>query len=95
MLAEEYPHVDFYAITGESRDSVATFLEQKNYRWDHLIIIPGYKKGDYDPGIQVYPSTFLIDKKGIVQDVFWGGRLRQIIASLEVLDGIFSTQINK
>ncbi|MDR1098444.1 MAG: hypothetical protein LBL57_09965, partial [Tannerella sp.] len=75
--------------------SVATFLEQKNYRWDHLIIIPGYNKEDYDPGIQVYPATFLTDKKGIVQDVFGGGRLRQIIASLEVLDRIFSTQINK
>ncbi|HBX44986.1 TlpA family protein disulfide reductase [Limibacterium fermenti] len=86
LLAKEYPNIDFYAITSDDKDSVVHFLEQNNEKWDNIVIIPDYNKEAYDPGIYVYPSTFLINKERIIQNVFWGASLRQIFTALDVLD---------
>ena len=86
VLAEEYPDINFYAITTDDKDTVMTFLSQKNYKWDNIIIIPNYNKKDYNPGINTYPATIFFDKERIVKNVHFRGTLRPMIAILEGLD---------
>jgi len=85
-LAKDFPNFDFYAITTENKTEVTDFLNQKNYKWDNIVIIPDYNKEDYAPEIHLYPACVIMNKERIVQDACFKENLRQIIALMENLD---------
>ena len=39
-LSEEYPETDIFAITGNSRDTVRSFMQKHNFKWEYIHLIP-------------------------------------------------------
>ena len=38
-LSEEYPETDIFAITGNSRDTVRSFMQKHNFKWENIHLI--------------------------------------------------------
>jgi len=86
ILAKEFPNFNFYAITTENKTVVADFLNQKNYKWDNIVIVTDYNLADYNPEIHYYPACIFMNKDRIIQNVCFKENLRQKIALMENLD---------
>lgn len=73
-LKAEYQNdeVEFLAITFDSQKQVAQFLEKTNFDFK---IIPDAQKLIETYGIQGFPTSVVIDKKGLVVDSKMGGSM--------------------
>lgn len=70
-LAEEYKYMNviFLALAPEKPFRIHKFLKKNSFRYN---IIPAAKKYTHQLKIEKYPVHFVIDKKGIIRDVFTG-----------------------
>ena len=69
-LSEEYPETDIFAITGNSRDTVRSFMQK----------YPLFKK------IQIAPFSVIVDRDLVIKDVFVAEGMRRMLTVLDSLD---------
>ena len=88
-LREEYPETDIFAITGNSRDTVRSFMQKHNFKWEniHLILDCSYEeKYPIFSDIQVIPFSVIVDRNLVIKDVFVAEGMRRMLTVLDSLD---------
>ena len=88
-LSEEYPETDIFAITGNSRDTVRSFMQKHNFKWEniHLILDCSYEeKYPIFSDIQVIPFSVIVDRNLVIKDVFVAEGMRRMLTVLDSLD---------
>ncbi|WP_337752628.1 TlpA disulfide reductase family protein, partial [Coprobacter fastidiosus] len=79
-LREEYPETDIFAITGNSRDTVRSFMQKHNFKWEniHLISDCSYEeKYPFFKEIQIAPFSVIVDRNLVIKDVFVAEEMRR------------------
>ena len=87
-LREEYPETDIFAITGNSRDTVRSFMQKHNFKWEniHLILDCSYEeKYPIFSDIQVIPFSVIVDRNLVIKDVFVAEGMRRMLTVLDSL----------
>ena len=85
-LAKEFGEVNFFAITSENQTTVSRFLDKYKIKWNNLNIITDYQH-DEILNIEVNPLNVILDKDRMIKDIYvGGGKLREIINNLNLLD---------
>ena len=88
-LREEYPETDIFAITGNSRDTVRSFMQKHNFKWENIHLIPDCSyEGKYPifSDIQVIPFSVIVDRDLVIKDVFVAEGMRRMLTVLDSLD---------
>lgn len=88
-LREEYPETDIFAITGNSRDTVRSFMQKHNFKWEniHLISDCSYEeKYPFFKEIQIAPFSVIVDRNLVIKDVFVAEEMRRMLTVLDSLD---------
>ena len=88
-LREEYPETDIFAITGNSRDTVRSFMQKHNFKWEniHLILDCSYEeKYPIFSDIQVIPFSVIVDRNLVIKDVFVAEGMRRMLTVLDSLN---------
>ena len=88
-LSEEYPETDIFAITGNSRDTVRSFMQKHNFKWEniHLILDCSYEeKYPIFSDIQVIPFSVIVDRNLVIKDVFVAEGMRRMLTVLDSLN---------
>ena len=91
-LREEYPETDIFAITGNSRDTVRSFMQKHNFKWENIHLIPDCSyEGKYPifSDIQVIPFSVIVDRDLVIKDVFVAEGMRRMLTVLDSLDKEF------
>ena len=87
-LSEEYPETDIFAITGNSRDKVSSFMQKHNFRWENIHLIPDCSDEEKYPifsDIQVIPFSVIVDRNLVIKDVFVAEGMRRMLTVLDSL----------
>ena len=79
-LREEYPETDIFAITGNSRDTVRSFMQKHNFKWENIHLISDCSD------IQVIPFSVIVDRDLVIKDVFVAEGVRRMLTVLDSLD---------
>ena len=85
----EYPETDIFAITGNSRDTVRSFMQKHNFKWEniHLISDCSYEeKYPFFKEIQIAPFSVIVDRNLVIKDVFVAEEMRRMLTVLDSLD---------
>lgn len=88
-LREEYPETDIFAITGNSRDTVRSFMQKHNFKWENIHLIPDCSYEEKYPifsDIQVIPFSVIVDRDLVIKDVFVAEGMRRMLTVLDSLD---------
>ena len=88
-LREEYPETDIFAITGNSRDTVRSFMQKHNFKWENIHLIPDCSYEEKYPifsDIQVIPFSVIVDRDLVIKDVFVVEGMRRMLTVLDSLD---------
>lgn len=88
-LNEEYPETDIFAITGNSRDTIRSFMQKHNFRWENIHLIPDCSYEEKYPlfkEIQIAPFSIIVDRNLVIKDVFVAEGMRRILTVLDSLD---------
>ena len=88
-LREEYPETDIFAITGNSRDTVRSFMQKHNFKWENIHLIPDCSYEEKYPifsDIQVIPFSVIVDRDLVIKDVFVAEGVRRMLTVLDSLD---------
>ena len=88
-LREEYPETDIFAITGNSRDTIRSFMQKHNFRWENIHLIPDCSYEEKYPifsDIQVIPFSVIVDRNLVIKDVFVAEGMRRMLTVLDSLD---------
>ena len=88
-LREEYPETDIFAITGNSRDTVRSFMQKHNFKWENIHLIPDCSyEGKYPifSDIQVIPFSVIVDRDLVIKDVFVAEGMRRMLTVLDSLN---------
>lgn len=88
-LREEYPETDIFAITDNSRDTVRSFMQKHNFKWENIHLIPDCSYEEKYPlfkKIQIAPFSVIVDRDLIIKDVFVAEGMRRMLTVLNSLD---------
>lgn len=88
-LSEEYPETDIFAITGNSRDTVRSFMQKHNFKWENIHLIPDCSYEEKYPifsDIQVIPFSVIVDRNLVIKDIFVAEGMRRMLTVLDSLD---------
>ena len=88
-LREEYPETDIFAITGNSRDTVRSFMQKHNFKWENIHLIPDCsyeEKYPFFKEIQIAPFSVIVDRNLVIKDVFVAEEMRRMLTVLDSLD---------
>lgn len=88
-LSEEYPETDIFAITGNSRDTVRSFMQKHNFKWENIHLIPDCSYEEKYPifsDIQVIPFSVIVDRNLVIKDIFVAEGMRRMLTVLNSLD---------
>ncbi len=88
-LSEEYPETDIFAITGNSRDTIRSFMQKHNFRWENIHLIPDCSYEEKYPlfkEIQIAPFSIIVDRNLVIKDVFVAEGMRRMLTVLDSLD---------
>lgn len=86
LLAEDLPGVQFVALTGDPEDEVRTFLENACWKWrDVSVVIDTGRSLMHSFHIITDPSNLIVDGKGIIRAVVFGGDIRELVTTLDRL----------
>ena len=88
-LREEYPETDIFAITGNSRDTICSFMQKHNFKWENIHLIPDCSYEEKYPifsDIQVIPFSVIVDRDLVIKDVFVAEGMRRMLTVLDSLD---------
>ena len=88
-LREEYPKTDIFAITGNSRDTIRSFMQKHNFRWENIHLIPDCSYEERYPlfkEIQIAPFSVIVDRNLVIKDVFVAEEMRRMLTVLDSLD---------
>ena len=87
-LREEYPETDIFAITGNSRDTIRSFMQKHNFRWENIHLIPDCSYEEKYPlfkEIQIAPFSVIVDRDLVIKDVFVAEGMRRMLTVLDSL----------
>lgn len=84
QLAREFPELQIVAITSDPLAKVETFLKDRKLYWDNIAVVTDYQ-GEYLPVLQskIHPTTVLVSKSGIVENIYIGNDMRQMIVDMD------------
>lgn len=88
-LREEYPETDIFAITGNSRDTVRSFMQKHNFKWENIHLISDFsyeEKYPFFKEIQIAPFSVIVDRNLVIKDVFVAEEMRRMLTVLDSLD---------
>ena len=88
-LSEEYPETDIFAITGNSRDTVRSFMQKHNFKWENIHLIPDCSYEEKYPifsDIQVIPFSVIVDRNLVIKDIFVAEGMRRMLTVLDSLN---------
>ena len=88
-LSEEYPETDIFAITGNSRDTVRSFMQKHNFKWENIHLISDCSYEEKYPlfkKIQIAPFSVIVDRDLVIKDVFVAEGMRRMLTVLNSLD---------
>lgn len=88
-LIEEYPETDIFAITGNSRDTVCSFMRKHNFKWENIHLIPDCSYEEKYPlfkEIQIAPFSVIVGRNLVIKDVFVAEGMRRMLTVLDSLD---------
>lgn len=88
-LSEEYPETDIFAITGNSRDTVRSFMQKHNFKWENIHLIPDCSYEEKYPifsDIQVIPFSVIVDRNLVIKDIFVAEGMHRMLTVLDSLD---------
>ena len=88
-LSEEYPETDIFAITGNSRDTVRSFMQKHNFKWENIQHIPDCSYEEKYPifsDIQVIPFSVIVDRNLVIKDIFVAEGMRRMLTVLDSLN---------
>ncbi|WP_455498409.1 TlpA family protein disulfide reductase [Coprobacter sp.] len=87
-LIEEYPETDIFAITGNRRDTIRSFMQKHNFKWENIHLIPDCSyEGKYPlfKEIQIAPFSVIVDRNLVIKDVFVAEGMRRMLTTLDLL----------
>ena len=88
-LSEEYPETDIFAITGNSRDTVRSFMQKHNFKWENIHLIPDCSYEEKYPifsDIQVILFSVIVDRNLVIKDIFVAEGMRRMLTVLDSLN---------
>jgi len=88
-LREEYPETDIFAITDNSRDTVRSFMQKHNFKWENIHLIPDCSYEEKYPifsDIQVIPFSVIVDRNLVIKDIFVAEGMRRMLTVLDSLN---------
>jgi thiol-disulfide isomerase/thioredoxin len=86
LLAEDFPGVQFVALTGDPENEVQTFLGNACWKWrDISVVIDTGRSLMHSFHIITDPSNLIVDGKGIIRAVVFGGNIRELVTTLDRL----------
>ncbi|WP_270214745.1 TlpA family protein disulfide reductase [Coprobacter fastidiosus] len=88
-LSEEYPETDIFAITGNSRDTVRSFMQKHNFKWENIHLIPDCSYEEKYPifsDIQVIPFSVIVDRNLVIKDIFVAEGMHRMLTVLDSLN---------
>ena len=88
-LIDEYPETDIFAITGNSRDTIRSFMQKHNFRWENIHLIPDCSYEEKYPlfkEIQIAPFSVVVDRNLVIKDMFVAEGMRRMLTVLDSLD---------
>ena len=88
-LREEYPETDIFAITDNSRDTVRSFMQKHNFKWENIHLIPDCSYEEKYPlfkKIQIAPFSVIVDRDLVIIDVFVAEGIRRMLTVLDSLN---------
>ena len=88
-LSEEYPETDIFAITGNSGDTVRSFMQKHNFKWENIHLIPDCSYEEKYPifsDIQVIPFSVIVDRNLVIKDIFVAEGMHRMLTVLDSLN---------
>ncbi|WP_298654071.1 hypothetical protein [uncultured Proteiniphilum sp.] len=85
ILANEYPEVNFMALTSTPLQDVNNFFQERGFEWKNLIIVPDCQEYFDILKIHILPLNVIIDNNRIIKRVFVGKNIREVLLSFEDL----------
>ncbi len=86
ILAEDFPNIQFVALTPDSPDEVQELMKKLKLGWEDIKVVPNYNEDFSDIlRIYAYPSNVVVDKDMIVKEANVGGNTRKLLRTLESL----------
>ena len=91
-LREEYSETDIFAITGNSRDTICSFMQKHNFKWENIHLISDCSYEEKYPlfkEIQIAPFSVIVDRNLVIKDVFVAEGMCRMLTVLDSLDKEF------
>ena len=84
MISNEFSDLRIIAITPDKKSDILDLMDRHNYKWDKVSVVTDYK-GEYDSITKstVHPTTILVGEDGIIEKIYFGRKIRQIIADAD------------